>query len=190
MDPEREGARRRVGWMLVGGGVLIGLAIGLALFVAPAPSGGLGRTPVSVAAAAVGSPAPDFELATPEGETVRLSRLRGRVVILNFWATWCGPCRLEMPDLEARAIAHADRLTVLGINFDETPEEVVAFRDELGVTFPLLLDPGAKVQRLYRVLGYPTTYFVDEQGIIREHHIGLMSPEQIDEYLEAIGLTS
>lgn len=175
--------------MLVAGGVLIGLGIGLAVFVAPATIGEPGRTDPSVAAAVVGAPAPDFELKTPEGVPVRLSDLRGRFVVLNFWATWCGPCRLEMPDLEARAVAYADRLTVLGVNFDESPEEVEVFREDLGITFPLLLDPGGRVQRLYRVLGYPTTFFVDEQGTIRSHHVGLMSPDQIDGYLQELGLT-
>lgn len=179
-----------MGWLVAGGGALIGLALGLGLFAsftsAPPTASG---TPLAVAAPVVGAPAPDFELETPEGEAIRLSDLKGGVVALNFWATWCVPCRLEMPDLEARAVAHPDDLTVLGVNFDETPEEVIAFRDELGITFPLLLDPGAVVQRLYRVLGYPTTYFVDEQGIIRIQHIGLMSPRQMDEYLKEMGLT-
>lgn len=190
MEQVQDPRRRRVGWLVAGGGALIGLALGLGLFASftsdpPTASG----TPLAVAAPVVGAPAPDFELETPEGEAIRLSDLKGGVVALNFWATWCVPCRLEMPDLEARAVAHPDDLTVLGVNFDETPEEVIAFRDELGITFPLLLDPGAVVQRLYRVLGYPTTYFVDEQGIIRIQHIGLMSPRQMDEYLKEMGLT-
>ena len=134
--------------------------------------------------------APDFELETVDGDLVRLSDLRGEVVALNFWAIWCAPCRLEMPDLQARADAYGDRLTVLGVNFDETAEEVDAFRQEVGVRFPLLLDPGGEVQRLYRVLGYPTTFFIDSEGVIRIQHLGLMSAEQIDQYLEELGLTS
>lgn len=190
MDLAQGSPKRRVGWWVAGGGALAGLAIGLALFASftPAPRP-VDETKPAVAAPVVGAPAPDFELETPEGESIRLSDLRGRVVALNFWATWCGPCRLEMPDLEERANTYADRLTVLGVNFDETAEEVVAFRDELEITFPLLLDPGAVVQRLYRVLGYPTTYFVDEEGIIRIQHIGLMSAEKMDKYLEEMGLT-
>jgi cytochrome c biogenesis protein CcmG, thiol:disulfide interchange protein DsbE len=147
---------------------------------------GTGAAP-SVPAPVVGAPAPAFDLETPEGERVRLADLRGKVVILNFWATWCGPCRLEMPDLEARAVADPDRLATVGINFDETAAQVQAFRDEVGVTFPLVLDPGGKVQRAYRVLGYPTTFFVDEEGIIRIQHVGLMSASQIDAYLEEMG---
>jgi peroxiredoxin len=137
----------------------------------------------------VGAPAPDFTLETVEGETIHLADLRGNVVILNFWATWCAPCRLEMPDLQERADRFPDGLSVLGIDFAETAEEVAAFRDEVGIDFPLLLDPQADVQRLYRVLGYPTTFFVDEQGTIRFQHVGLMSGAQIDGYLEDMGLS-
>jgi peroxiredoxin len=79
-------------------------------------------------------------------------------------------------------------LTVLGVDFDEPEADVRSFRDELGLTFPLLLDPGAKVQELYRVVGYPTTVFVDEQGYVRVVHVGIMSPEQIDRYLAEMGV--
>lgn len=125
-----------------------------------------------------------------DGETIRLSEMRGKVVALNFWATWCGPCRLEMPDLQDRAELFPDQLVVLGVNFAETAEEVAAFREEVGIDFPLLLDPEGDVQRLYRVLGYPTTFFIDEQGTIRAQHIGLMSGGQLDDYLEEMGLSS
>lgn len=165
---------------------MIGLAAGLAYFAASAPVPSEGSPP-SVPAPVVGALAPLFDLETPEGERVRLADLRGKIVVLNFWATWCGPCRLEMPDLEARAVADPERLAIVGINFDETAAEVQAFRSEVGVSFPLVLDPGGEVQRLYRVLGYPTTFFVDVEGIIRIRHIGLMSATQIDEYLEEMG---
>jgi peroxiredoxin len=138
----------------------------------------------------VDSPAPDFVLQTVDGEQIRLSDLRGKVVAVNFWATWCAPCRLEMPDLQVRADRFRDRLVVLGVNFGETAEEVAAFREEIGVDFPLLLDPKADVQGLYRVLGYPTTFFIDEAGTIRFQHIGLMSGGQLDEYLQEMGLSA
>ena len=183
---------RRVAWLTVAGGLLLGLGIGLALFATPLPSSSaaVAATQEPVVAPIVDALAPDFELETVDGDLVRLSDLRGEVVALNFWATWCAPCRLEMPDLQARADAYGDRLTVLGVNFDETAEEVDAFRQEVGVRFPLLLDPGGEVQRLYRVLGYPTTFFIDSEGVIRIQHLGLMSAEQIDQYLEELGLTS
>ncbi len=179
-------------WLAAGGGLLLGAAIGLVIFAAPisAPATAAAATNAPAPAPVVAAPAPDFELDTVDGEAIRLSDLRGKVVAVNFWATWCSPCRLEMPDLQARADAFGDRLAVLGVNFDETPAEVKTFRDEVGVRFPLLMDPGAVVQHLYRVVGYPTTYFIDSEGIIRFQHLGLMSAKQIDNYLEQLGLTS
>ena len=178
----------RLGWLTLGAASLVGLAAGLAWFRSPpvAPS----ATGTLVPAPAVGSPAPDFTLTTLDGEPLHLSDLRGKVVALNFWATWCAPCRLEMPDLQARADQFPDRLAVVGVNFAETAEEIEAFRKDVGVRFPLLLDPKAEVQGLYRVLGYPTTFFIDEEGVIRQQHIGLMSAGQLDKYLEEMGLTA
>ena len=141
--------------IIVSGFALIGLALGLAYFNLPVdsepatPAG----TPAPGIAPLVGSLAPDFELATIDGGRLRLSDLRGRVVLVNFWATWCDPCRVEMPDLQARADRWPDQLVVLGVDFDEPEEDVRRFGEELGLTFPLLLDPGAEVQELYRVVG-------------------------------------
>jgi peroxiredoxin len=181
-----------VGWLTLGGSALMGLVVGLLLFRAPTlpGSGVLAASETAVPAPVVGAPAPDFTLLTVDGESLRLSDLRGKVVAVNFWATWCAPCRLEMPDLQERAERFPDRLAVIGVNFAETAEEVAAFRREVGVDFPLLLDPEADVQRLYRVLGYPTTFFIDEEGTIRLQHIGLMSGGQLDEYLQQMGLTA
>lgn len=169
---------------------LIGLAAGLAFFRAPVETAPTGPpTPAgSSIAPMVGSLAPDFELAALGGGRVRLSDLRGRAVLVNFWATWCDPCRLEMPDLQDRADRFADRLVVLGVNFDEPESDVRAFAEELDLTFPLLLDPGAEVQELYRVLGYPTSVFIDQAGVIRALHVGIMSPTQLDGYLADLGL--
>ena len=181
-----------VGWLTLGSSALLGLVFGLLLFRAPtsAGSGVLAASEAAVPAPVVGAPAPDFTLQTVDGESLRLSDLRGKVVAVNFWATWCAPCRLEMPDLQERAERFPDRLAVIGVDFAETAEEVAAFRREVGIDFPLLLDPEADVQRLYRVLGYPTTFFVDEEGTIQFQHIGLMSGGQLDEYLQQMGLTA
>jgi peroxiredoxin len=137
---------------------------------------------------AVGKPAPDFELQSLSETQFRLSDLSGKVVLINFWASWCGPCRLEMPAIQARYLQHPDELEVLAINFDEPIEDVRAFVDELGLTLPVLLDPGAAVQDLYRVRGYPTTYMVDAQGVVRVVHIGFMSEKQLDAYLVELGV--
>ncbi len=145
----------------------------------------------AIASAAVSSPqvgahAPDFTLQTLQGETLSISDLRGQVILVNFWATWCGPCRLEMPAIQARF--ESTDLAVLAVNFDEPPEQVQAFVDELGLSFTTLLDPGGEIQLLYQVRGYPTTYFVDEEGTIKILHIGFMNEDQLDGYLQEMGL--
>ena len=137
---------------------------------------------------ALDSPAPDFELESLSRERVRLEDFRGRVVLLNFWAPWCGPCRLEMPAFEERFKEFAGDLQVVAVNFDEPQHQVQNFVDELGLSFEILLDPGADIQRLYQVRGYPTSYFVDAEGVVRVIHIGLMTEGQLDDYLVEMGL--
>ena len=140
------------------------------------------------ASPAIGAPAPDFELASLAGDTIRLSDLRGKVVLINFWATWCGPCRLEMPAMDARFRQLDPRFAVLAVNFAEPASRVQSFVDELGLSFAVLLDPDSAVQNLYRVRAYPTSFLVDEQGIIRVQHLGLMSEKQLDGYLAQLGV--
>ncbi len=137
----------------------------------------------------VGMPTPDFSLIGINGEKVTLSDLRGRVVLLNFWATWCGPCKSEMPILERYYNrVNRDQFVVLGINFDEPVSSVRAYSEALELTFPLLLDPGAKVQQLYRIRGYPTSIFLDVDGIIQIYHIGLLNEDQLGHYLMELGI--
>lgn len=137
----------------------------------------------------VGAFAPDFTLMDTAGQPVTLSELRGSVVLINFWATWCPPCRLEMPGIQDRYERHNGDLVVLAIDNDEPLEQVTAFRDEMDLTFDLLLDPAARVQMLYRVRAYPTSMFVNEHGIIQFVHIGLMTEAQLDDYLSQMGLS-
>jgi peroxiredoxin len=135
-----------------------------------------------------GALAPDFNLLSVNGEQVRLSELRGRTILINFWATWCGPCIIEMPVIETRFQKYTPELVVLAVNFDEPMEDVKAFVDELGLTFTVLLDPGAEIQKKYRIRGYPTTFIVDEEGIIQVQNIGVMTEGQLDRYLELVGV--
>jgi peroxiredoxin len=141
------------------------------------------------AAPVQGAPAPDFKLLTPGGEQIQLSELRGQPVLINFWATWCAPCRIEMPALQSRFEKFRDAgLVVLAVDFDESASDVVAFGEELELTFPLLLDPGAVIQQLYRIRGYPSSFFVDAEGVIQLQHIGVMTEGQLDDNLAQIGL--
>ncbi len=175
------------------GGIALGIGIGLLLLgiwrggqsdvSTPSQRGSVSAN----ADLSVGSQAPDFVLETLAGENLSLADVRGQVAILNFWATWCAPCRLEMPALQSRFEKYDGRLRVLAINFDEPRPDVQAFVDELGLTFDVLLDPGAEVQELYRIRGYPTSYFVDADGFIRAIHIGLLTEGQLDGYLADLG---
>lgn len=136
----------------------------------------LTRVPPAVAGAGQlpspreGFPAPDFTLATLEGATATLSDYRGQVVIVNVWASWCGPCRAEMPALQAVYTANQARgLVVLAVNstVQDTVVDAQAFAGNLGLTFPVLLDLDGAVTHLYLVRGLPSTFFVDRQGVIR-----------------------
>ena len=118
--------------------------------------------------------APDFTLPTLSGGTIRLADFRDQVVLLNFWATWCVPCRMEMPALEALYQRHKDAgLAMLAINLDTlSTAGVEAFAQEVRVTFPVLLDPSWSIARAYRVLGLPTTYLIDRAGNVVVREVG------------------
>lgn len=174
--------------LIIGAGVAVALLFG---FDDNGPIIGIADTGSEnnvSAAPELGAPAPNFELETLSGEQLSLEDLRGKTVLLNFWATWCGPCRVEMPAIQSRFERHYPELEVLAINFDEPQNQVQAYVQELGLTFTVLLDPGGEVQRLYRIRGYPSTYIVDEDGIIRVQHIGLMTEEQLDGFLTQVGV--
>ncbi|HEY4718612.1 MAG TPA: redoxin domain-containing protein [Anaerolineales bacterium] len=141
---------------------------------------------LSAPAPEVGALAPDFALQTLQGDRASLSVLRGQVVLVNFWATWCGPCRLEMPAIQA-SYNHGG-FAVLAVDFNEPAQQVQTFVDELGLSFPILLDPGGSVQELYRVRAYPTSFFVDAAGVIQIMHIGEMSADTLEAYLIQMGV--
>jgi peroxiredoxin len=139
------------------------------------------RVPAEVAAARSERPpapqvdfaAPDFSLETLDGEMVNLSDLRGQVVLVNFWATWCPPCRAEMPAIQQVYDRYRDRgFTVLAVDMQESEAEVTAFAEEMDLSFPILIDGNGRVFSRYRVKALPSTFFVDQAGIIREITIG------------------
>ena len=134
----------------------------------------------------VGVLAPEIALLSLHGDQLSLRALRGQVVLINFWATWCGPCKLEMPAIQARY--NDGGFAVLAVDFNESAERVQTFVDDLDLSFPILMDPGGEVQELYRVRGYPTTFFVDAAGVIQILHIGEMSAETLDNYLVQMGV--
>ncbi|MCL4791159.1 MAG: TlpA family protein disulfide reductase [Gammaproteobacteria bacterium] len=125
------------------------------------------------ASADASGPAADFSLPSRGGQSVSLSALRGQVVLINFWATWCGPCRKEMPLLEQIQKKYAPLgFVMLGINVEEDTTHMEAFLGDVPVTFPVLLDPANRVSKLYDVAAMPSTVIVDRKGNIRYIHQG------------------
>lgn len=129
----------------------------------------------------VGAKAPDFELKTLAGDTVKLSDLKGKKVMLNFWATWCPPCKAEMPAMEEFHKEAGDEVVILAVNIDPHLD-VKAFVDENGITFPIPLDAEDKVNETYQVLSIPTTYFIDTKGNIGNKYIGAMNLDAMKQY--------
>jgi peroxiredoxin len=120
-----------------------------------------------------GFAAPDFTLETPDGETIHLADLRGQAVVINFWATWCPPCRAEMPAIQQVYDQYREQgLTVLAVNLQEGDSQVAGFADENQLTFPILMDRDGSVFARYQVNAMPSTFFVDRSGIIQEVTLG------------------
>jgi peroxiredoxin len=138
-------------------------------------------------AAHVGFRAPEFSLTSLEGSRVSSNDLRGKVVLINFWATWCIPCRAEMPDLQATYLTHqADDFIVLAINNAEDPETVRKFVEEFHLTLPILLDPDGAAAKSFRVQALPTSFFIDREGIIRATNVGGMNRAHIETTLARV----
>lgn len=123
-------------------------------------------------------PAPAFTLPTLDGDSLALADLRGRVVLVNFWATWCAPCVAEMPDLSALH-EEFDGLTVVGVAVDEGPELVRPFAENLDVRYPIVLDDGGVAEAFGGVWALPTTYVIGTDGIIVQRIIGLFPVEEM-----------
>jgi cytochrome c biogenesis protein CcmG/thiol:disulfide interchange protein DsbE len=159
--------QRRVIYMLV---LMAGL-VWIAVSVDRTGSATAGRIPVPRA----GFLAPDFSLNTPTGERVTLSDLRGQAVLVNLWATWCPPCRAEMPAIQKLYEEYHDSgFTVLAVNmtYQDDPFAVVPFVQEYGLTFPLLIEETGEVAAKYELRSLPSSFFIDREGVIQEVVIG------------------
>lgn len=178
--------------LLTGAGVL--LAGQLAGAGSPFPAAFAPQQPASLAGSGAlpleGQPAPDFTLKTLDGSTVTLSKLQGQPVLINFWASWCTPCRAEMPEIVRAYEAHkGDGLVVLAINmtFQDSLPEAQAFAKEFHMPFPVLLDDtGAVARDAYRVPVLPMSFFIDRKGVIMHRQIGAMNGKQIDTFVGEI----
>ncbi|MBT2647485.1 TlpA family protein disulfide reductase [Bacillus sp. ISL-34] len=136
----------------------------------------------------IGAKAPNFSLKTLDGKQVELSDYKGKKVMLNFWATWCPPCKKEMPDMEKYTQQAGDDVVVLAVNID--PEnDVQAFVEDNGITFTIPLDSqSAKnpVNERYKILSIPTTYFIDKEGIIRNKVISAMQLKDMERNINSM----
>ncbi|NHM28516.1 TlpA family protein disulfide reductase [Desulfofundulus sp. TPOSR] len=137
----------------------------------------------------VGQRAPDFTLTTTGGKEVSLSNFRGRPVVLNFWATWCPPCREEMPAIQSFYEKRGREIQVLAVNLTASEKSAAHVKDFLkagGFTFPVLLDTRNTAAQEYLVRAIPTTFFIDREGIIRAKHTGPMTLEMLEKAVEKI----
>ncbi|KAA3660031.1 MAG: TlpA family protein disulfide reductase [Chloroflexi bacterium] len=140
----------------------------------------------------VGHLAPDFTLQTPVGESITLSEVidrngaAGQPVVLNFWASWCGPCRVEMPDLQRTSMKYNGRSAIIGINQGESAATVTEFGNEFNITYPLLVDDDNTVNHLYTVSSLPTTVFINASGVVHEVQIGILTQAVLEDRIEEL----
>lgn len=129
----------------------------------------------------------DFTLKDLNGNNITLSSLRGKKVFLNFWATWCPPCRSEMPDIERIYKKYKDSdVYVLTVNVNEPHSTVKKFIDEYNYSFPVVLDDTGEVSQKYQITGIPTSYFIDSDGNISDKHVGALTFDDMEKYILAI----
>jgi thiol-disulfide isomerase/thioredoxin len=129
----------------------------------------------------VGESAPVFPLRDDRGVPVSLDEYRGRVVVMNLWASWCPPCRAEMPDLQRLAAGYGrNGVAIVGVNEGESPERARAFADSLGIHFPIWIDAGQRYGRIYAALGLPTTVILDRRGIVVRGFDGALTFAQME----------
>jgi cytochrome c biogenesis protein CcmG, thiol:disulfide interchange protein DsbE len=148
---------------------------------------GFGRDPHEVPFMLKGKPAPAFNLsALTGGQRVSLDKLRGRPVVLNFWASWCGPCKMEHPVLEWGAREFGNQASFLGVVFEDTEDNARQFLANMGASFPQLSDPLSRMAVDYGVAGVPETYFIDARGIIRGKHVGPIDPQSLSGWIKEL----
>ena len=138
----------------------------------------------------VGQPAPDFALVDvrDDGNVIQLSDFRGKVVVLNWYASWCGPCRSEMPAFEVAYENLGDDVVFFGVNLQETRQDAAAMLDDMAATYPSVLDPDGEVGQRYRVTGLPVTYIIDRDGMVVSGGQGVMTEETLRAELAKFGL--
>ncbi|OAI44570.1 hypothetical protein AYO38_00300 [bacterium SCGC AG-212-C10] len=160
---------------------------GIGIVALPEGANPTGKQP----AAETGRAAPNFRLRTPDGETATLTDYRGTLVLVNFWASWCKPCRVEAPELDSLQKESNGALVVVGVNQEESATTAATFRDQFDISYPIVLDRTGEVSSAFRVgRGIPISFLVDESGVILEVYFGQMTTSDIealrDKYLSAV----
>lgn len=186
----------RRGWFIVGL-VAVAIALGAVMLLQQSaagsysgslPSGGVllpgaNRGP----GPKVGEPAPELMLQSLDGRPASLNDYRGQVVMINFWATWCPPCRAEMPDMEQVYQEKKQQgFAVLAVNIQEARDPITEFVNRFGLSFPVLMDTKGEVTQQYGIYSLPTSYFIDQQGRIAELNVGALSKSAISKKVEAL----
>jgi cytochrome c biogenesis protein CcmG, thiol:disulfide interchange protein DsbE len=171
-------------WTLL---ILLTLAVGMLwIWVSRVPAGDTPSEGSLPPAPVVGHPAPDIMLPALSGGDFKLSEQRGKPVVLNFWATWCPPCRAELPEFRSANERYASQVAIVGVNQAEPAETVAKLATELGITFPVPLDQRGNVSRAYGVRSLPTTFFIDRSGVIRQIHAGPLTEATLEQLLREI----
>ena len=147
---------------------------------------GAGKGAVPANAGAIGSKAPDFELTDLSGKKVQLSDFQGKVVILDFWATWCGPCRMEIPNFVKLQTKYGDKLAIVGLTVSSPEADVRSFAQKQGINYSVLLEADNLTDRYGGIVGIPTTFVLDRQGRITQKFIGVMEPSTFEEAIQPL----
>lgn len=171
---EKRRQQRKINTILfVAGGLLVVAAAALLLSGRPSTQ--------AVGPARIGQPLADFSLTDIHGDTVRLSDYAGRVVLINAWATWCPPCKAEMPDLQSYyKQRQSEGLVLLAVNAGENASQVGQFIQMQGFTFPVLLDPGVATLNSLGIGSFPTTILVGRDGVVKTIHVGMFTPQSLE----------
>ena len=182
----RLGARARTALVVA----VTGAAIAITAFVIDRPAAAGGYSPSGITTGAppqVGETVADFSARTPDGKVVKLSDFAGRPVWLSFGATWCPDCRAEAADVEAAYRAsQAKGLAILTIWVNDDPANVTAFATKNGFTFAMGLDPDQRIADAFRLLGYPTHFFIGRDGVIKSERLGRLTPDDMASLLAGI----
>ena len=139
------------------------------------------NTTMAFGPARVGKPLGDFSLKDIHGQTVRMSDHQGKAILVNAWATWCPPCKAEMPDLNAYFQSHqADGFMLLAVNAGDPASDAAAFASQKGLAFPVLLDPNTNLLNSLGIHSFPTSILVGTDGVVKSIHVGMFTPQALE----------